>query len=283
MRSDGKAGLQISKKKAEIAAVLGVYILFLVIGVYSGQTTMSVEIIDPPDGLQFHSSPIELVARVTVKGLPASDIKATFMIQFEKTGETDIETLTDTEGVARLFFPAPSGNYTWQVMAVKEGYPTIRSRSSGFSIKTSLLVYGLTPSASILAVSPVSFKARVTDMNNHLVSSANVTFYLDSKMIGWSLTGANGIAVLLSTVNPGSHTWLASAQKGGEGGVSDLTPFIVGQASSLATGDSSLFRSNSVNPQGNNPQMAFAKEGLPLLPLRTGRSGRTLYLVGEAE
>jgi hypothetical protein len=244
MTSDMKARLQTSKKTVEVAAVLGAYILFLVIGVYSGQTTMSVEIINPPDGLQLHSSPVELVARVTVKGLPVSDIKATFMIRFEKTGETDIETLTDTQGIARLVLPAPSGNYTWQVTAVKEGYPTIRSRSSNFSIKTSLLVYGLTPSSSILAVSPVSFKARVTDMNGHLVSSANVTFYLDSKMIGWSLTGENGIAVLSSTVNPGTHTWLASAHKGSEGGISDPTPFIVGQASSVATDDSSFFRSN---------------------------------------
>jgi len=83
------------------------------------------------------------------------------------------------------------------------------------SIRLSLVVYCLLPSSSRLAISPVEFKARVTDPNGRLVESANVTFYVDSIMIGSSLTSSNGIANLSSEVTSGNHFWFASASKGG--------------------------------------------------------------------
>jgi len=239
------------RKSIEVAVVLGVFVLFFAVGMYSGQTTMSVEMIDPPDGSQFQSSPVELVARVTVKGVPVADAKARFTIRFGKVGETSTDTTTDFNGIARLVVPAASGNYTWHVAAIREGYPTIVSRSGRFSIRLSLLVYPLLPSLFRLSVSPVDFKARVTEMNGHLVGSANVTFYVDLRMIGSSLTAANGIAGLSSAVDPGMHTWFASATKNGEGGVSDSTVFIVGELSSLGTGDLHLLRTELSGLSGN--------------------------------
>ena len=230
------------KKAVEATAVLVVFALFLAVGMYSGQATMTVEIVNPPDGAQFHSSPVELVARVTVKGAPVADVKARFTIRFGKTDETSTDAATDFNGIARLVVPAASGNYTWHVTAIRQGYPTIVSRSGSFSIKLSLLVHGLVPSVSRVESSPVDFKIRVTDMNDDPVASANVTFYVDSKIVGSNLTGANGIARLSSQVDTGMHTWFASAVKNDEGGVSDPTVFLVGELTSLGTGSSRLLR-----------------------------------------
>ena len=72
-------------------------------------------------------------------------------------------------------------------------------------------------------------------MNGRLIQSANVTFYVDSMMIGSNLTGQNGIAQLSKALTMGQHTWFASANKEGEGGISDITLFIVGQLASLVT------------------------------------------------
>ena len=74
-------------------------------------------------------------------------------------------------------------------------------------------------------------------MNGRPVQSANVTFYVDSTMIGSNLTGQNGIAQLSKALTMGRHTWFASASKEGEGGISDTTVFVVGQLASLVTGD----------------------------------------------
>jgi hypothetical protein len=213
-------------------AVVGVYIMFLLVGVYSGQTTMSVDIISPPDGIAFRSSPVELIARVTIRGVPLANVTTTFTVFRSTTGQTETETMTDSHGIARLTFLAVSGNYSWQATAMREGYPTIVSPSRNFSVKLLLVVEPLLPSTFILAVSPVAFKARVTDMKGHLVQSANVTFYVDSIMIGSSLTGQNGIAQLSKDLTMGRHTWFASASKEGEGGISDITLFIVGQLAS---------------------------------------------------
>ena len=232
------------RKAIELGALIVAYVLFAAIGVYSGQTTMNIEIINPPEGALFRSSPVELVARVTVKGLPVSDARARFTIRYGATGESNVHIVTDEDGFARLLVPGTSGDYTWHVEAMKEGYPTIVSCSPSFSIQLSLVVDGLLPSSRTLAVSPVDFAARVTDMNDHLVESANVTFYVDSRSIGSSLTDVRGVARLSAPVNSGSHSWYASATKNGEGGVSQLFLFIVGQPS-LGTVDLYSFKSES--------------------------------------
>lgn len=229
MRSDMSGRLQVSRKRlVEVAAVVGVYILFLVIGVYGGQMTLNVGIINPPDGAVLRSSPVELVARVTVRGVPLSDATATFTVDYPTGGRTDTDAKTDSNGIARLIFPAISGNYTWRVTATKEGYPKIVSTSRGFSVRLSLVVDALLPQlASFLTVSAVNFKARVVDMNGRPIQSANVTFYVDSVIIGSSVTDQNGIAVLSSTLAAGRHTWFASASKEEDGGVSDPVFFNV--------------------------------------------------------
>jgi hypothetical protein len=215
----------------EVATLVGVYILFFLIGVYSGQTTMNVNIISPPDGMLFRSSPVELIARVTIRGAPLANVTMTFTVQ-STIDQTGTETTTGSDGIARLFVQAASGNYSWHVTAMREGYPTIVSSSRNFSVKLLLVVEPLSPSTFILAVSPVDFRARVTDMKGHLVQSANVTFYVDSIVIGSSLTNQNGIAELSKALTMGRHSWFASASKEGEGGISEPTLFVVGQLTS---------------------------------------------------
>jgi hypothetical protein len=70
-------------------------------------------------------------------------------------------------------------------------------------------------------------------MNGGLVQAANVTFYVDSMIIGSSLTDQNGIAQVSKALTTGRHTWFASADMEGEGGISDMTLFVVGQLASL--------------------------------------------------
>jgi len=185
--------------------------------------------------MRSQSSPVELAVRVTIKGLPVANVTTTFTVLSDGAGESSVLRTTDLHGIARMLFPALSGNYTWYVTAEKEGYPTIMSRRSSFSITLSLLVEALLPTSQILAVNPVDFKARVTDANGRPVESANVTCYVDSIMIGWSLTSANGIAHLSSPVEIGMHVWLASAYKDAQGGVSDPVSFIVGQPTSFVS------------------------------------------------
>jgi len=226
------------RRTIEAGAIVAIYILFVIVGVYGGQTTMDVGIIGPPDGAKLRSSPVELIARVTIRGAPVTNVTTIFTVEYWTVGRTDTESKTDSEGIARLLLPAMPGNYSWHVAAIREGYPTIVSSAQSFSVKLLLVVEPLLPSTFILAVSPVEFKARVTGMNGRPVQSANVTFYVDSTMIGSNLTGQNGIAQLSKPLTTGRHTWFASADKEGEGGISDITLFVVGQLASLVTGDS---------------------------------------------
>lgn len=216
------------RKTVEVVLVISVYILFLTVGVYSGQTTMTIDIISPHGDVELQSSPVELGALVTIRGVPVSNVSVTFTVLVWGIGETKTDTSTDAKGVAKILFPASSGNYTWYATVRREGYPLIVSRYSNLSIRLLLAIDALVPSQSVLAVSPVNFKARVSDMQGHLVESANVTFYVDSVMIGSSLTGANGIARLSKPVDTGNHIWFASACKDGECGISAPTMFLVG-------------------------------------------------------
>jgi hypothetical protein len=227
-----------SRRMMEISAVVAIYIVFVIVGVYGGQTIMDVDIISPQDGAGLRLSPVELVVRVTVGGAPVMNATTIFTVNYWAVGRTDTESRTDTEGIARVLLPATPGNYSWQVAAKREGYPKIMSSSHSFSVNLTLVVEPLLPSTFILALSPVDFKARVTDMNGRPVQSANVTFYVDSMMIGSNLTGQDGAARLSKSLTMGRHTWFASAGKEGEGGISDMTPFVVGQLAALMTGDS---------------------------------------------
>jgi hypothetical protein len=231
----------LSRRTIEVGAVVAIYILFVIVGVFGGQTTMDVSTIGPPDGAKLRSSPVELVARVTIGGAPVTNVTTTFTVEYWTVGRTDTETKTDNEGIARLLVPAKSGNYSWHVTTMKKGYATITSNSRGFSLKLLLIVEPLLPSTFVLAVSPVAFRAKVTDTNGHLVQSANVTFYADSMAIGSNSTSPNGIAQLSKALAAGRHTWFASAAKESDGGISEMTLFVVGQIASLVTGGSLPF------------------------------------------
>jgi hypothetical protein len=220
-----------SRRTIEVGVVVATYVLFLIVGVYGGQTTMNVDMISPLDGAGLRASPVELIARVTIKNVPLANVTTTFTVVYWTAGQTDTQTKTDNNGIATLLVPALSGNYSWHVTAMREGYPKIESRSQDFSVKLLLAVEPLVPSTFVLAVSPVDFKARVTDMKGGTVQSANVTFYVDSILIGSSVTGQNGIAQLSRPLTMGRHTWYASARNEGEGGISDMTLFVVGEPS----------------------------------------------------
>jgi hypothetical protein len=226
-----------SRRMMEVSAVVATYILFVIVGVYGGQTTINVDIISPEDGAKLRLSPVELVVRVTLGGAPLMNATTIFTVQYWKVGRTDTESKTDDGGIARLLLPAKPGNYSWQVAAISEGHPKIMSGFHSFSVSLTLVVEPLLPSTFILATSPVDFKARVTDVNGGPVQAANVTFYVDSIMIGANLTGQNGIAQLSKPLTTGKHTWFASSAKEGEGGISDMTLFIVGQSAASVTGD----------------------------------------------
>jgi hypothetical protein len=227
-----------TRRTIEVSVVLAVYALFLVVGVYSGQTTMNVDMISPRDKDALHSSPVRLTARITIRGAPLANVKATFSVICLTNGQIETDTTTDNNGIATVVIPVASGNYSWQVTATRGDYPKIVSESRDFSLKLSLVVETLVPTTFVLAVSPVDFKARVTDIRGQTVQSANVTFYVDSIMIGSNLTGQNGIAQLSRALTVGMHRWYASADKEGEGGISDSTLFVVGQLTSLVTNDS---------------------------------------------
>jgi len=227
-----------NKRAVEVAAVIGVYLLFLAVGAYSGQTAISIELVNPPDEAKSQSSPVELVAKVTVRGQPLSNVSLTFRIDHSGTEEANFDTNTDTQGMAKITFAARSGNYTWMVTAKKPGYPNIKSTWQSFSVTLSLTVDSLLPSSSILALSPVKFKARVTKAGGSPVESANVTFYLDSRKVGSTLTDTHGIARFSSPAEPARHTWFASASKDDEGGISDVTTFVVGSTLAFTVGDS---------------------------------------------
>jgi hypothetical protein len=227
-----------SKRAVEVAAVIGIYFLFLTVGVYSGQTTISIDLVNPPDGAKSQSSPVELVAKAAVRGEPLPDASMRFRIGYSGTYEVNFDMYTDTQGMATLTFPAWSGNYTWMVTAEKHGYPSIMSTLRSFSVNLSLTVDALLPSTFIVAFSPVKFVARVAKAGSSPVESANVTFYVDSAKVGSTLTDTQGIARLSSPVEPGTHTWFASAGKDDEGGISRTTSFIVGSTLGFTTGDS---------------------------------------------
>jgi len=226
---------QSRKKLGEIIVILLTYVAFLFMGIYSGQTTMNVEIVDPVDGTQLHYSPVTLVARTSILGAPISNATASFRILYSRSDFLTYDSITDKDGIARIILPAHPGNYTWQVTARKEGYPTIRSPWSSFTLKLSLIVDTIFPTTFDAAASPVKFRASVTDTGGNPIESANVTFYLDSRRLGWNLTKANGIASLSSPVPSGRHFWFASARKNHEGGISELMLiFVVGQPTSTA-------------------------------------------------
>jgi hypothetical protein len=216
------------RRVVEVAVVLVVYLLFIAVGAVAGQTTVGIKIVSPRNGISVTSSPVELVARVTVRSAPLSNVSARFTIRLSTGAEGDFETLTDAQGIARLVFPAESGNYTWFVSVISERYPTIVSRHAVFTVKLSLTIATLLPSIQSFAASPVQFKVRVVDMNGQPVESANVTFYIDSRRVGSNLTDRNGIASFSWPLNLGQHAWFVSASKDGEGGISKLSIFVVG-------------------------------------------------------
>ena len=224
------------KSRVEVAAVVAVYILFSVIGVYTQTAAtfdaVSVEILGPPDGIQFQSSPVELAAIVANQKGPLSNVSAVVTVLSLTTGEAEeLGSATNENGIVKVLFPAQSGNYTWYVATKMEGYPTILSRPRSFSTKLTLIVDSLYPCSSkyplFLTSGPLNLQVTVTDMNGNPVESANVTFYVNSTKVFYTLTDPRGIATLFWGGIPGRYTWFASASKGGEVGASCLSIFVV--------------------------------------------------------
>ena len=227
----------LDKRRVEVAAVVAVYTFFLIVGVYTQTAStldaVRVEIVSPPEGMQFQSSPVELAAIVTNQKGPLSNVSATITVRSLTTGEADELTgATNEHGIFRVLFPAQSGNYTWYVATNMEGYPTIVSRPRSFSTKLVLIVECLDPCSSkfpLLRHSQyLNLQVIVTDMNGNPVESANVTFYVNSMILYSELTDPRGLATMSwSKIPPGSYTWFATATKDGEVGASRLSTFVV--------------------------------------------------------
>ena len=227
----------LDKRRVEVAAVVAVYTLFLIVGLYvqtaSTLDAARVEIVSPPEGMQFLSSPVELAAIVTNQRGPLSNVSATITVRSLTTGDVEeLEGATNKHGIVKVLFPGQSGNYTWYVATNMEGYPTIVSRPRSFSARLTMIVDCLYPCSSkypLLVPSRYSnFQVMVTDMNGNPVESANVTFYVNSMIVYSELTDRRGLAtVSWSNISPGSYAWFATATKDEEVGVSRLSTFVV--------------------------------------------------------
>jgi len=217
-------------------AVAVVYILFLIAGLCT-QTAATfdavrVEILGPPDGMQFQSSPVELAAIVTNQKDPPTNVSARITVLSLTTGEAEELTgATNEQGIVKVLFPAQSGEYAWYVATKMDGYPTIVSRPRSFSNRLTLIVDCLSPCSSeyplLLPSRYEDLQVMVTDIDGNPVESANVTFYVNSRQVYSTLTNPRGIATLFWDMIPGKYTWFASACKDGEVGASHLSTFVV--------------------------------------------------------
>lgn len=223
-------------KKSQAFTVLGLYLVFLLIGIFGGTTTLTVDLVSPKE-MERVRPPVELTVRVTSRGLPVPNATVRFSVSSLASYQE-----TDAFGTARfLFVPRASANYTWSVIASKEGYPTVLSETHSFSIRLSLSVEPFSPSPYDVKDSPVDFKVRVRDVNMQPVSHANATLYVDGRAIGSDLTDARGLAALRRPVEGGRHMWFASAYKNSESGISSQVTFIVSQEGQVV--DSKLWHS----------------------------------------
>ena len=227
----------LGKGHVEVAAVVAVYSVFLIIGLYAQTASTfdgaTLQLLGPPDGTQFQSSPVELAAIVTNQKGPLPNAGTTITVLSLTTGERDeLAGLTNEDGIVKVLFPAQSGRYTWYVATKIEGYPTIVSRPRNFSNRLALTVDCLNPCSSkyslLLRGEYLRLQVMVTDMSGNPVESANVTFYLNSMAVQSELTNPQGIAtVSWSKMPPGNYTWFATALKDGEVGASRLSTFVV--------------------------------------------------------
>jgi hypothetical protein len=226
LRAFGKTGL-------EVVAVVAVYILFLIVGLYT-QTlatldAATVEIIDPPDGMQLQSSPVELAAIVSNQEGPLPNASTRIIVLSLTTGEAEeLRGATHKDGIVKILFPAQSGSYSWYAATEIEGYPAIVSRPRSFSTRVTLIVDCLHPCSRgyplHLPDGYLDLQVMVTDMNGNPIESANVTFYINSMPVFLTLTNPRGIATFfVEGIPPGRYTWFASASDDGEAGVSRLS------------------------------------------------------------
>lgn len=216
---------------------VAVFIVFLIVGLCTQTAAtfdvVTVETLDPPDGIQLHSSPIELAAVVIGQRGPLPNVRAMVTILSLTTGEVEeLGGTTNDDGVVKALFPAQSGDYSWYVVARIEGYPAIVSRPRSFSTRMALIVDCAHPCSSGYPISLpggyLDLQVIVTDMNGNPVESANVTFYVNSAQIYSKLTNPRGIATLLGgSIPPGKYVWFATASKDGEIGASRLSTFVV--------------------------------------------------------
>jgi hypothetical protein len=234
----GRADLPgLGRRGCEMAAIVAVYTLFLLIGLYT-QTASSfdavrVDIVSPLDGMQFRSSPVELAVIVTNRAGPLSNVSSTITVRSLTSGDTmELAGASNEDGIVKLLFPAQSGNYTWYVSTKMEGYPTMVSRPRNFSAKLTMIVDCLSPCSSrnplLLHSRYADLIVMVTDKNGDPVESANVTFYVNSMIIRSELTDPRGLATISwSGIPPGNYFWFAIASKGDEVGASRLSSFEV--------------------------------------------------------
>jgi hypothetical protein len=226
----------LGRKRVEVAAVVVVYSLFLILGMYTQTAStfggVRLELLAPSDGMRFQSSPVELAAIVTNQKGPLSNVSTTITVVSLTTGEGDeLEASTNEDGIVRVLFPGQSGNYAWYVATKMEGYPTIVSPPRSFSTRLTLIVDCVRPCSSKYSLplrrGYLNLQVMVAELNGDPVESANVTFYVNSMAVSSQLTDPRGIAtVFWSEIPPGKYTWFATASKHGEVGASRLSTFV---------------------------------------------------------
>jgi hypothetical protein len=222
--------------KVELSTVVAVYAIFFIVGLYAQTACIErvrIDILGPPDGMQFQSSPVELTAILANQKGPLSNRSVTITVLSLVTGDAkELTGATGEDGVVRVLFPTQSANYSWYVATNIEGYPTIVSRPRSFSARVALNVLCLQLCSSkyplLLHGRYSNLQVMVTDQKGDPVESANVTFYVNSMAVHSDLTDPRGMATAFwSTTLPGDYSWFATASKDSEVGASSLSSFVV--------------------------------------------------------
>jgi hypothetical protein len=226
-----------AREPVEVAAVAAAYIFVLIVGLCTQAAgtfdSVNVEVLGPPDGMQFQTSPVELAAIITSQTGTLPNAHTRIIVLSLATGETEeLAGTSGEDGIVRVLFPAHSGNYSWYVAADIEGYPTIVSRPRSFSTRLALIVDCLHPCSSgpplLIRKRNLDLQVMITDTDGNPVESANVTFYVNSTIVYHANSDLRGVATLFwNRIPPGTYTWFAIASKDGAFGASRLSTFVV--------------------------------------------------------
>lgn len=175
--------------------------------------TISIELVDPPNGATLSSSQVYLVAKTSSEGSPVEGAT----IRFYVDGGLVVTTVTDSTGHASFSYSTSIGTHSWYATAEKIGYSAGKSQTWSFTYVTTqaLTVQLIAPlNGATITSSPVNLIAQVTSGGNP-VQGATVKFYVDvgTTPIGISSTDSSGHATFSYSPSVAAHKWGALAEK----------------------------------------------------------------------